>query len=110
MKIYVEDTGCAIVVFELIITTILLIALLRMETGIHLAICIAICVVFSLLLHIFFYTKIGFWIVSIFYSILWAAFAGEFAYSCSYNDSTWRIVVTIFTFLISLWMHSNERI
>ncbi len=98
-----------IIIIETIITALLLASILWSTLHIHIAICISISIVLAILIFSFFSTKVGFWIITIFFSLIWATMGGDIAYSISKNDNIWGIVVGIFVFIISLGLHLTAK-
>lgn len=102
-----SDTN--IIIIESILTIIALSAILRYKTHIHLAICIAISFLISVAIFRLFNTKIGFYIISIFFSLVWALVGLVIAYGLSKNDWTWAIVTGVFVFMGSLVFHGVAK-
>ncbi|HEX9061462.1 MAG TPA: hypothetical protein VF941_14875 [Clostridia bacterium] len=95
--------------FEILISVIIVSVIMIFMAKIHAAISICIGLVSGGLLFAVFRTKIGYWIVSILFSVMWSFFAGGIAYGISKSDKIWGIVVGIIAFLISLGSHGMAR-
>lgn len=72
---------------------------------VHLAISILFALGITALLAFIFHTRVGWWIVSIVYSLFWSTMAGGIAYSFSKNDWIWFWSVFGVVFLISMGEH-----
>ncbi len=94
-----------IILMEILIAVVVLSAALYFTTKIHIAICIGISLVLGSLIFGIFRTKVGFWIVSIFFSIMWSIFAAGLAYGISKEDIIWAIFAAILAFLMSIGGH-----
>lgn len=77
--------------------------------GLHPAICIVIGIVLFALLFWLQNTKVGFWIIGILLSALWAFVFGFLAYTFSSSDMIWFYAVFGFGFIIMMGLHIKAR-
>lgn len=77
--------------------------------GVHPAICIVIGIVLFGLLFWLQHTKIGFWIIGVLLSALWAFVFGFLAYAFSSSDMIWFYVVFGLAFIIMMGLHIKAR-
>lgn len=98
-----------VVMFDILLTIIVSSIALAGAFKMHKAIAIGISVVLGLILFYIFRTKVGFFIVTIFFSAIWALVSGSIAYLISSEDKTWGIVVGIFAFIFSLGSHGLAK-
>jgi hypothetical protein len=75
---------------------------------IHLAISILLGIVFAIILAGLFQTRIGWWIISIIYSAIWAAAGGGIVWGISNGDWIWFWTCTGVIFLLSLMQHRHK--
>lgn len=110
MKLEVYRTSDKnIIVTECFLTIVVLSLILNDMTNIHTALCIAISIIVASVAFAFFNTEIGFVIISIFFSAMWALLIGYITYNISKHDWIWTIVVGIFVFLISFMKHGIAK-
>lgn len=77
--------------------------------GVHPAICIVIGIVLFGFLFWLQSTKVGFWIIGILLSALWAFVFGFLAYAFSSSDMIWFYVVFGLGFIIMMGLHIKAR-
>lgn len=115
MKINIYENshfGTGLFIVELIVTMIILNIMLVdvLKMGIHPAIrFIGYIVIAIILFSIFNLSKIGFTIISIFYSTMWTLLAYYLTNNQTHGDKIWIIVISGLTFLISMGLHFSSR-
>lgn len=77
--------------------------------SVHPAICIVIAVVLFGFLFWLQNTKVGFWIIGVLLSALWAFVFGFLAYIFSSEDMTWFYVVMGLGFIVMMGLHLKAR-
>lgn len=77
-------------------------------THIHPVYCILIGIAVTAILGALFMTRIGSWIISIIYSILWGLFFGLIVFSIAHEDWIWFGVSGGIVFFISLFQHKYK--
>lgn len=76
---------------------------------IHPAFCLLIGIAVFLVLFLLQKTRVGFWIIGIVMSLLWAFVFGGVAYSIAGSDYTWGFVVMGLSFFIVGGLHIKAR-
>lgn len=110
-KIYENShTGIGLMIFELIVTMICLNGVLELSTiKIHAAIRLVICIIAAIIMLIIFYSsRIGCIVISIFYSVIWTLITGSITSYFTQKDTIWMIVIGVITFLISIAVHMSS--
>jgi len=93
-------------VADSIITIIFVTPLLCYLAHIHVAISIVIGIAISAILAALFRTKVGWWIIAVIYSAVWAVLIGGLIYSFT-HDNIWLWCTIGVSFLVSLAAHRN---
>lgn len=89
---------------DTILTIIVAAFCLNMFVHIHIAISILIGIAVDFVFAMLFDTKIGSWIISVFYSAVWATLIGGLVYTLS-RDNIWLWCTFSITFVVSLASH-----
>ncbi len=75
---------------------------------VHPAISVLLGIVFAIILAGLFQTRIGWWVISIIYSAIWAAAGGGIVWGLSKGDWIWFWTCTGVIFLLSLLQHRHK--
>jgi hypothetical protein len=76
---------------------------------VHPALCAVISIVLFAVLFWLQNTKVGFWIISVLLSALWAFVFGFFGYAFSSNDVIWGYVIMGLGFIVMMGLHLKAR-
>lgn len=99
----------AILIVDEILTVAFSYIMIDYYTSFHAAICLAISLVIAGVLFAFFLTRIGFWIISIIFSLIWTALTYKIVEWLSKSDKTWMIVASIFAFIVFMSLHTYAK-
>lgn len=108
MWIYVEGRW-KLIVADCFATLVIVTAALWNLTDIHNAFCLLIGVAAAVLLVVAFSTSVGFWIVSVIFSMFWALIPIAIVGAVTDFDPIWVWVIGGLTFVICMRIHASER-
>ena len=108
MWVYLEDR-LRLIVADCLVTLVIVTAALWNFTEIHNALCFLIGVAAAALLVVIFSTSVGFWIVSVIFSLFWAVIPALIAGMITDFDPIWMWVVGGIAFLACMVLHASER-
>ncbi|MCL2216019.1 MAG: hypothetical protein FWB91_03245 [Defluviitaleaceae bacterium] len=109
MWVYIEERGWKIIMADGLVTFAIVTAILWNLTDIHNAICFIIGLASAILLGMFFCTSVGFWIVSIIFSVIWSIIPALIAGFITDFDNIWMGAVGLVSFIICMVIHVGER-
>jgi len=104
-----ESSDTKIINIEIFIVALISMWAIHTFAQIHMAISLVLGIVIGILTYIVFMTRIGFWIITILFSSLWAIIIGSFTYSATNEDPIWGIVIGIISFIASIGLHSLAK-
>lgn len=104
-----RSSDTKIIIFDILLTIFISSEVVHYIAKLHYAICISIGLAIGFILFFLFRTKVGFWIVTLIFSVIWAVTVGGLVYEFTKKDLTWGIVSGIFTFIIGIGCHSLAR-
>lgn len=95
-------------IIDFLISVAFIAVMLYVITKIHPGICLVIGIACGVLLALAFMTRVGNWILSIFYSLIWGGIGYEIGISCSHGDSTWGWCIFGIVAFFSLLYHKTH--
>jgi len=108
MWIYVQERW-KLIVADSFVTLVIVTAILWNFTEIHNAFSLLIGVAAAVLLIVVFSTTVGFWIVSVIFSIFWTLIPTAIVATITDSDPIWMWVVGGLSFIICMVIHASER-
>ena len=109
MKIYIEERGWPLIAVDCLVTFVIVTAVLWNFTDIHNAFCFLIGAGAAALLGFIFFTSVGFWIVSVIFSVFWAIISAVIAGFFTDFDPIWMWVIGGLSFIICMIIHAREK-
>lgn len=102
-----RSSDTRIVGWETFFIIVALSAMMMTATALHPAIAIVISLVVGLFAYALFQTRVGFWVLTLFYTGVWTTIA--FRIMTNLVDLTWTVVVSGFVALMSFGAHMNAK-
>lgn len=96
-------------VFDCIILGIVAASFAHNSLGIHSAVCLIIGIIVAALFWTIMKTRIGFWVITIPFSLLLGAFSSLIAYVATDGDLIWMAVVFGLVTIAALFLHLQAR-
>lgn len=104
-----KSSDMKILAFDCLLTAFIIGFGLNSQKVMHPAFCFLIALIAVIALGLFFRTKIGFWIVTIIFSFVWAILSASLAFSITNNDPTWGWVIGGVTFIACIGLHKFAK-
>lgn len=94
---------------DTLLTIVVSALLIHSNFGIHAAISIILGIVIAVALNVFFMTKVGYWVVSVVFSLIWATLGGGLVGAFTKSDKVWMWCAGGVLFLICLMKHGLAK-
>lgn len=106
---YLRSADMKIVLSDSLLTALLVGLFLDAAHVMHPVFCILIAVLAAIGMAVLFFTKVGYWIVTVLYSFAWAIVWALIAGALSNNNVFLQWAVGIIAFLCSIFLHRAAR-